>query len=280
MRRLQVGDVLEVQLPEGGFSFVLYVGVHRTYGECILVPPHPFDRHPGLWIGVFADAYPAFYPASVAVREKLATVVGSTVTPRGMPPTRLRRPIRGEDRCIEAWVIEDASGESVRSSLSEVERALPIASIWSHGLLVDRIAGGWRPEMADVGEECADSAEGTAPGGGAFTEELVALGNPATDAGALAALSRHVNLADKLPVQHYLYFPRRGRARGVARTLSEEGYDVKWGRAAMGRVWLVLARHKVVPSEDVIDNLRQRMEALAAESGGEYDGWEAEVAPT
>jgi hypothetical protein len=47
--------------------------------------------------------------------------------------------------------------------------------------------------------------------------------------------------------------------------------------AATGSNWLALARIDLVPSAQNIQMLRERFEALAARSGGDYDGWEAAV---
>jgi hypothetical protein len=46
---------------------------------------------------------------------------------------------------VDSWIIEDASGEVTKAKLSEEELRLPIAAIWNHELLVQRLAEGWTP---------------------------------------------------------------------------------------------------------------------------------------
>ncbi len=75
----------------------------------------------------------------------------------------------------------------------------------------------------------------------------------------------------------YLYLPDEARARRAAFDLSAEGVAVITRRASMGPGWLCLARMSMVPAPDAIAEIRNRFEGLAAELGGEFDGWEAGV---
>jgi hypothetical protein len=48
---------------------------------------------------------------------------------------------------VKTWIVEGRStGEVTKHVLSEEERLLPIAAIWNHEFLVQRVATGWRPE--------------------------------------------------------------------------------------------------------------------------------------
>jgi hypothetical protein len=78
-------------------------------------------------------------------------------------------------------------------------------------------------------------------------------------------------------ILHYVYLPSREAATSVAGELRNRGFDTEERLGADGINWLVLARHVAVPSEDRIVAIRQWMEALVANYGGEYDGWEADV---
>jgi hypothetical protein len=62
-------------------------------------------------------------------------------------PKRFRRPreIPG-DGAVEAWVIEGGWREVVRQNLSDEERRMPIADVWNHESLRQRIANGWTPQ--------------------------------------------------------------------------------------------------------------------------------------
>jgi rhodanese-related sulfurtransferase len=85
------------------------------------------------------------------------------------------------------------------------------------------------------------------------------------------------NLNKPTDVVNYLYVPTEQLAQAAAAKLREAGYSVEVRPAATGSNWLALARIDLVPSPENIQLLRDRFEALAAKSGGEYDGWEAAV---
>lgn len=43
--------------------------------------------------------------------------------------------------------------------------------------------------------------------------------------------------------------------------------------------WGVLVRMRIVPTEEIITELRREFTEIADEHDGEYDGWEAELLP-
>jgi len=99
----------------------------------------------------------------------------------------------------------------------------------------------------------------------------------ADDHDALEQL-RNVSSAESVhTVQSYLYLPNELSGKTVAQQLRESGLDVEDRLGADGISWLVLARVRMVPTEEAIGELRTSFEAIAAEHNGEYDGWEVEV---
>jgi hypothetical protein len=76
-------------------------------------------------------------------------------------------------------------------------------------------------------------------------------------------------------VDFYLYFPEEAAARGVIHVLAPEGYrgDLK---NVDGRFQAHLAKDMVLTSE-AIDMERFKMREFTVNSGGEYDGWGAQV---
>lgn len=78
-------------------------------------------------------------------------------------------------------------------------------------------------------------------------------------------------------VQHYLYFPQEQVSKSVAALLVKRGFDVENRLGADGFNWLVLAKHQIVPTEELLGKLRIALEVIALENDGEYDGWEAVV---
>ena len=78
-------------------------------------------------------------------------------------------------------------------------------------------------------------------------------------------------------VQHYVYVPSEVTGKAVATQIRERGFDVEDRLGADGVNWLVLAKCRVVPTEEVIAEARSFFESVAEENGGEYDGWDAKV---
>ena len=100
-----------------------------------------------------------------------------------------------------------------------------------------------------------------------------------SDRAALESLLRASAPNTSHQLRHYLYFPSEGCARKAAASLRKEGFLTEQRLGADGVTWLVLATHRVVPSEELVETVRSTMERIAGSLSGEYDGWEAEVAP-
>jgi len=78
-------------------------------------------------------------------------------------------------------------------------------------------------------------------------------------------------------VRHYLYFPKKFIAERAAGRLRDAGFEVEVRKGADGVNWLALATGSPLKDEGDMQRMRDQMEALAADLGGEYDGWEAAV---
>jgi regulator of ribonuclease activity B len=98
----------------------------------------------------------------------------------------------------------------------------------------------------------------------------------AADLAVLAQLEQHgADLSKETEFVHYLYFDDADHARGAAEQLAEIGYTAK-GRPS-DESFVVLAERVAVPDMDNVRRMRQFMQTIAAQFGGEYDGWEAAV---
>jgi hypothetical protein len=75
----------------------------------------------------------------------------------------------------------------------------------------------------------------------------------------------------------YLYFPLEGSARITAENLKKDGYDVQVALGATGSNWLCVATKTLAPATAPLNEVGTRMEQVAREFKGEFDGWEAEV---
>jgi hypothetical protein len=140
--KIRAGDVLELQAGSR-FAYVQYIGKHPEYGDAILVIPGFHERETSLTSENFADGYVTFYPASAAASQGLVDVVSHLPPPP--VPTRLRRAGRRSGTQVETWIIEEGAREVVKEKLSEGELRLPVASIWNHEFLIQRIAERWNP---------------------------------------------------------------------------------------------------------------------------------------
>jgi hypothetical protein len=139
---IRPGDILEITAPKGT-AYIQFIGVHEEYGDAILVEPRLYTTPVANMASLFQDGYVSFYPARLAAKKTMARVIGHSSPPR--MPDRLRRPGARHGRTIETWVIEEGRDEQVRKQLTSQELNLPIAAIWNHEFLIERIAEGWRP---------------------------------------------------------------------------------------------------------------------------------------
>lgn len=73
--------------------------------------------------------------------------------------------------------------------------------------------------------------------------------------------------------RHYLYVRGELGARAVAHALVHDGWDAAF--EDVGDAWLVTASVVTALSGDLVRDTRARLELLAADFGGHYDGWEA-----
>jgi hypothetical protein len=71
---------------------------------------------------------------------------------------------------------------------------------------------------------------------------------------------------------HFLYFPERFNADVAAERLLAKGWKVQVTRIASREDWLVFATDPA-PNNEEFEILRQELESLARELGGDYDGW-------
>jgi Regulator of ribonuclease activity B len=73
--------------------------------------------------------------------------------------------------------------------------------------------------------------------------------------------------------RYYVYVPAEPEARAVAHALNGDGWDADCEQ--LQDSWLVTGATFTGLTEEHVRATRLRLELLAADFGGEYDGWEA-----
>lgn len=74
---------------------------------------------------------------------------------------------------------------------------------------------------------------------------------------------------------HFLYFGGSTAAERVAAALRADGWATLVEES--DGAWVLVGRHVAAVTSRVVRETRLRLETLAAEHGGFYDGWEAPV---
>lgn len=141
-KRARAGDVLLLKVA-GGVAYLHYLGRHSVYGDAVLVSRRFDEAQAAITDETFSEGYVTFYPVTAAVAQNLVEVVSHRSPPR--LPSRLRRAGARSGRRVDTWIIEDGGKETVKMKLSDEDWQLPIAAIWNHEFLAQRVAEGWHP---------------------------------------------------------------------------------------------------------------------------------------
>jgi hypothetical protein len=251
---VQIGQVLEIETPRG-LAYVQYVSRHTKYGDTIRVLPGLFKARPLEFSELARErGYFTFYPVKLAAARGLISVVAKELIPSGLEaPRRMRRPVGiARNGRVLTWFIMGDDANFGRHELTPEERRLPIAEIWNHEFLVDRLARGWSPETDGLEQIDTDPVSS----GSAHSEaQQNSRGNRAA---------------------HYLYFEDERSARAAAADLDMEGFETTVRPSAGTPKWLVLAKHNL-PDNEAMERFRVVAERVADAHLGEYDGSEVEV---
>jgi hypothetical protein len=275
-KRPGIGDVLEVETPSG-LAYFQYTFKHiapPVYGELIRVLPGLYQFRPSHLAELVREKerFFTFYPVGAACRKDLVKIVGREQIPpsaKGIPLMR-KAGWRDQNGRITGWWLWDGKKTWAVEALTPEQMALSILAVWNHAMLVERIAKGWMP--CDVNENRVEA--------GTDKSEISEQSAVSTADESVLEQLRVAGSDLKLPhqIRHYLYFPTKAIAEGVAEQLRREDYGVDVRRSAHGESWLVLASHSVMPTAKIIGDIRTHLEAVASAMHGEYDGWDAAVA--
>lgn len=149
MKKLQLGDIVEIATPNGK-AYAQLVNTHRQYGSLLRVlrGVHS-DRPSDLKRLVAGEAqFVVFFPLQAAVKAGIVHVIGTERVPdefRAFPVFRagVADPKTGK---VATWWLWDGHKEWKVGALDEQQKRLPIRGVWNDTLLVERIVSGWTPE--------------------------------------------------------------------------------------------------------------------------------------
>ena len=263
--KFNIGDVFEIKTPIG-LAYVQYTHDGEHMGQLVRVLPGTYTNRP-LDFASFArqkELYFVFYTLEHALRAKQLEFVSHQPIPdwaKEFPIMRKRGMVGPEGGPINwtighglrLYTVPDIQRAQHVRSLTAEQKKISIACIMPHHALVNSIVKGWVPER---------------------DEEL-----------NLAARRQEKEQERQQPprgseqsssIEHFLYFPKKSQAEKAAQRLKATGWSVAVRMGADGENWLTLAKQPA-PIEDDIESVRDELERLADELGGEYDGWGAAV---
>jgi hypothetical protein len=261
-KKPKIGDIFEIKTPSG-FAYLQYTHEGGGMGELVRVLPGLFSTRPKDFgeLAKRRELYFAFYTLKYAFRARQTETVSHQPVPEwAQAYPFLRWPAaRDQGGKTLAWKIFKASDPltvethqrtPVIRTLTPDQERLSIHQLWPHPIMVKQLARGWTPERAEE-LRMEDVAEGKARRAGHVPERK-----------------------DSEPMNHYLYFPKKPNAEEAGEWLRRRGFSVEVRKGADGENWLTLARRAPPETGEQMDELRDEMETLAAQFGGEYDGWE------
>jgi hypothetical protein len=265
-KRAKIGDICEIRTQKG-LAYVQYTHDGGNMGQLVRVLPGFFSARPTDFVHLAAqkELYFIFYTLNYALRDGQTEVVSHQSVPVWARPSPLMRWQGAEDKNGKpiAWKIFDASTPLtveahqrtpfVRELTAEQEK-LSVHALWPHPVMVRKLERGWIPERAEELrlQDVAQAAE--------RKKNQISMSEPSEEA-----------------MRHFLYFPKKPSAVKAGEQLRSSGFLVEVRKGADGKNWLALATKAPPKTAEQMDELRNEMEALAAQFGGEYDGWEAAI---
>jgi hypothetical protein len=150
MRRIQIGDVFELNTPKGK-AYLQYVSQHKGMGELIRILPGLFESQPETMNSLVEKEEMFFihFPLKAALKQSIVTFIDKYEVPNAVQiPTRFRdkHVVKGNFIC---WHIVDYATWNRKSvdNLSTDEIHLSPWGIWNDTFLIERLVEGWTLEQ-------------------------------------------------------------------------------------------------------------------------------------
>lgn len=207
MKKLQIGDVFELETPKG-LAYLQYTHDTKSDGALVRVLRGTYPTRPPIApIVKEREQFFAFVPIAASVRQSLIRAVAHYPVPEHARKFPLFKSCAfaglGRPQRWDLWDGERVT--DVPGRLTHEQRALPIREVVTPSLLADRIAEGWAPEAA-----VANTPSPVIPGRSAEQ------------------------------VSHYAYFGELAHANAAAERLRSSGVSVEVRPAADGSNWALI----------------------------------------
>ena len=153
MAKLKIGDIVEIRTAKG-FAYAHYTHKHKQYGALLRVFDSIYDARPSNYTDLVRQrpAFSCFFPLSAAVNKKIVSIIGNSAVPHEAQvfPTFRGGVVNPSTHKVEVWWLWDGEREWRIGNLTDEQRLLPIAELWSWDLLIERLGSGWLPEEHDL----------------------------------------------------------------------------------------------------------------------------------
>lgn len=143
--RAVIGDIIEISTPKG-LAYAQYTYRDAVYGELLKVfhGLHENRRSTFSTIPGEKEAFWAFYPLNEALKHNLVQVVAHEKIPGPKFPLFRIAGARTRTGLVQSWWLWDGAEKWPVEQLNPEHHELPVASVWNHKLLINRIIGAWR----------------------------------------------------------------------------------------------------------------------------------------
>lgn len=260
-----IGDVVEIATPQG-LAYAQYSHDSERLGTLLRILPGLYRERLGDLAAVVAlpERFFTFFPLAAAVSQGIVHIIGHQPVPdraRSFPLMRMTG-ARDKRGGVLDWWLYDGNREWRIGQLAPGQEQLSIAAIWNDTLLIDRIMSSWTPALAG--------------GAGGSKPNVATVRGQCPDKAAVDQLEKAGSRLDAVhEFRRFMYFSKKPLADPAARQLKKQGFNVtvQW----RDDQWAIIVRHTLVPSADNVERIRHKLERVAEDSGGEYDGWEATV---
>ena len=104
--------------------------------------------------------------------------------------------------------------------------------------------------------------------------------SPEDDFAALSEQLRKAGADPTVPhvTRHFMYVPGVKAAQQVARKVKAHGREIDVETSARTGFWLVVVSQSMLVTQENLETIKGEFEAVAKQSGGEYDRWQVELA--